>query len=75
MVPVSLLSHCLVSPQEGHLQQTFHIFAYIKQFNRARLVFDDTMLDFGGTYFHMRCYHTGLIIYVNNAPIIWFSKR
>jgi hypothetical protein len=117
IVPVSLLSRFLVSPREGHLQQAFHIFAYLKQFNRTRLVFDDTVPDFGSTYFHVcdwatiypdaaealpsslpeprghsvvtSCYvdadhagckvtrrsHTGLIIYINNAPIVWFSKR
>jgi hypothetical protein len=117
IVPVSLLSRFLVSPREGHLQQAFHIFAYLKQFNRARLVFDDTVPDLGATYFHVcdwttvypdaaetippnipeawghsvvtSCYvdadhagckvtrrsHTGLIIYINNAPIVWFSKR
>jgi hypothetical protein len=117
IVPVSLLSRYLVSPREGHLQQAFHIFAYLKQFNRARLVFDDAIPDFGDTHFHVcdwgatypdaaepmppnmpearghsvvtSCYvdadhagcrvtrrsHTGLLIFVNNAPIIWFSKR
>jgi hypothetical protein len=117
IVPVSLLSRYLVSPREGHLQQAFHIFAYLKQFNRARLVFNDGIPDFGDTHFHVcdwsttypnaaeavppsmpearghsvvtSCYvdadhagcrvtrrsHTGLLIFVNNAPIIWFSKR
>jgi hypothetical protein len=117
IVPVSLLSRYLVSPREGHLQQGFHIFAYLKQFNRARIVFDDGILDFGDTHFrvcdwsttypnaaevmppnmpearglsvvtscnvdadHAGCRvtrrsHTGLLIFVNNTPIIWFSKR
>ncbi len=33
IVPVSLLSRYMVSPREGHLQQVYHIFAYLKQFN------------------------------------------
>jgi hypothetical protein len=33
IIPVSLLSRYLVSPREGHLQQAFWIFAYLKQFN------------------------------------------
>jgi hypothetical protein len=30
MVLVSMLSRYVVSPQEGHLQQVFHMFAYMK---------------------------------------------
>jgi len=33
IVPVTMLSCYLVSPREGHLQQAFRIFAYLKQFN------------------------------------------
>jgi hypothetical protein len=31
IVPVTMLSRYLVSPREGHLQQAFRIFAYLKQ--------------------------------------------
>jgi len=116
IVPVMMLSRYLVSPREGHLQQVFHIFAYLKQFNRAMLVFDDSEPSFDESMFHScdwsshypdsaeqippnapealgksvvtTCYvdadhagcletrrsHTGIIIYVNRAPVIWFSK-
>jgi hypothetical protein len=117
IVPVTMLSRYLVSPREGHLQQVYHIFAYLKQFNRAMLVFDDSKPLHDPSEFHicnwtshypdsskqippnapeaignsivMTCYvdadhagcldtrrsHTGIIIYVNKAPIVWFSKR
>jgi hypothetical protein len=115
IVPVSMLSRYLVSPREGHLQQVFHIFAYLKQFNRAMIVFDDSEPLHDESAFHVcdgsgyypdcsepippnapealgksvvtTCYvdadhagcletrrsHTGIIIYVNKAPIVWFS--
>ena len=41
MVPVSMLSRYVVSPREGHLQQVFHIFAYMKHHKRSRMVIDD----------------------------------
>jgi hypothetical protein len=117
IVPVSLLSHYMVSPREGHLQQVYHIFAYLKQFNRSMIVFDDSEPNFSDTNFYTcdwssqypeaseqiptnmpeplghsvttTCYvdadhagckatrrsHTGLIIYVNRAPVVWVSKR
>jgi hypothetical protein len=114
---VTMLSRYLVSPREGHLQQVYHIFAYLKQFNRAMLGFDDGEPTHDPKAFHlcdwssqypdceeqippnapealgksviMTCYvdadhagcletrrsHTGIMIYVNKAPIVWFSKR
>ena len=117
MVPVSYLSRYLVSPREGHLQQAYRIFAYLKQFNRPVLVFDDSepkispdsfnICDWSSQYPDAKeqlppnapealghsvtttCYvdadhagcrvtrrsHTGILIYVNCAPVIWFSKR
>jgi hypothetical protein len=32
----------VVSPREGHLQQVFHLFAYLKHHKRSKMVFDDT---------------------------------
>ena len=117
IVPVSLLSRYMVSPREGHLQQCYHIFAYLKQFNRSKLLFDDGEPTFDDSYFHVcdwteyypdaqeaippnmpeplghgvstTCFidadhagckvtrrsQTGLIIYVNKAPVVWYSKR
>jgi hypothetical protein len=42
MVVVLMLSRYVVSLWEGHLQQVFHIFAYLKHHKRSRMVFDDT---------------------------------
>jgi hypothetical protein len=117
IVPVSLLSRFMVSPREGHLQQCYHIFAYLKQFNRSRLIFDDSDPSFGDAYFHVcdwseyypdasepippnapealghavstTCYvdadhagcrvtrrsQTGIIVYMQKAPVVWYSKR
>jgi len=117
IVPVSLLSQFMMLPREGHLQQCYHIFSYLKQFNRSRLIFDDSLPDLSDKYFHIcdweeyypdaaevlppnmpealgnsvttTCFvdadhagcrvtrrsQTGLVIYINKAPIIWFSKQ
>jgi hypothetical protein len=117
IVPVTMLSRYLVSPREGHLQEVYHIFAYLKQFNRAMVVFDDSEPSFDESAFHTcnwsshypdcseqippnapkalgrsvstTCYvdadhagcletrrsHSGILIYVNRAPVVWFSKR
>jgi hypothetical protein len=52
IVPVSMLSRYLVSPREGHLQQAYRIFAYLRQFNRPMLVFDDSEPIFPSQDFH-----------------------
>ena len=41
-VVVSMLSRYVVSPREGHLQQVFHLFAYLKHHKHSKMVFDDT---------------------------------
>jgi hypothetical protein len=116
-MPVSLMSRYLVSAREGHLQQLFHVFAYLKQNDRSTMVFDDTepsydprrfatqdwskyypdakeaipenMPEPRGKPVMMTCFvdadhagcqvtrrsHTGVILYINRAPIIWYSKR
>jgi Reverse transcriptase (RNA-dependent DNA polymerase) len=116
-VEVSLLSRFLANPREGHLQQAFHIFGYLKRHERSKMVFDDTepvidqqrfkQVDWSEFYpdaaepmptnvpaprgrsvvtscfvdaDHAGCRatrrsHTGVLIFVNNAPILWFSKR
>jgi Reverse transcriptase (RNA-dependent DNA polymerase) len=43
-IVVSLLSQYLASPQQGHLEQVFRIFAYLKAHKRSRVVFDDTYI-------------------------------
>jgi hypothetical protein len=117
LVPVSLMSRYLVAGRIGHLEQLFHIFAYIKHHSRSSMVFDDNEPHYDPTRFikadwsdfypdakeeypanapplrgrpvvtscfedadHAGCRdtrrsHTGIIIFVNRAPILWFSKR
>ena len=117
LVAVSMLSRFLMSPREGHLQQVFHLFAYLKHHKRSRMVFDDTEPLFDPNAFktcdwsefypdaeealppmmpkerghavitscfvdadHAGCKatrrsHTGVFVFVNKAPILWYSKR
>jgi hypothetical protein len=117
IMPVSLMSRYLAQAREGHLNQVFHMFAYLKQHDRSRLVFDDSYPVVDQSRFHecdwtefypdakevlppdmpeargkevrVTCFvdadhagcketrrsHTGVLIFVNRAPILWFSKR
>jgi hypothetical protein len=117
LVAVSLMSRYLVSAREGHLEQLFHIFAYLKQYGNSTLVFDDTEPQYDARRFqiadwteyygeekelsppdapeprgkhvtttcfvdadHAGCLatrrsHTGVLIFVNRAPVSWYSKR
>ena len=108
----------MASPREGHLNQLFHIFAYLKLKHNSELVLDPTILDiddqefpledwshtpFGhaketlppnapkpyGIGFIVRAFvdsdhagdvitrrsRTGFIIFLNNSPIYWSSKK
>ena len=40
-VDVAMLARFLVQPHEGHLQQAFHVFAYLKAHNKSMMVFND----------------------------------
>ena len=40
MVSVALLSRFLCNPREGHLDQVFHIFGYLKEYDKSCLVFN-----------------------------------
>jgi len=44
---VSMMSSHLALPREGHLEQLFHIFAYLKKHHNAEMVFDpsDQVID------------------------------
>ena len=42
---VSMLSSYVALPREGHLQQIYHMMAYLKRFHNARLVLDPTYPD------------------------------
>jgi hypothetical protein len=112
-----MLSRYVVSPREGHLQQPFHIFAYLKHHKQSKMVFDDTEPDFDESRFkfcdwsefypdaeeaiphnvpkeqghgvltacfvdldHACCkatqrLHTGIILFINKAPVMWYSKH
>ena len=114
---VSMLSSHLAMPRDGHLQQLFHIFAYLKAHHNSRLVFDPTYPDIDYEKFEkedwksfygkvkeelpenmpeaigkeliITCYvdadhagekltrrsRTGFIVFVNSAPVYWYSKR
>ena len=39
---VSMMASCLAMPREGHLQQVFHIFAYLRNKHNSRIAFDPT---------------------------------
>ena len=111
------MSRFLAAPREGHLEQVFHIFAFLKQHGRSNLVFDDSRPTFDESRFLkcdweefypgarevtppnapelrgksvvMTCFvdadhagcrvtrrsHTGILIFLNRAPIMWYSKR
>ena len=104
LVEVSMLSRFLASPREGHLDETLHVFAYLKSHTRSTLVFDDTLPTFDHEFQQAdwseyypgakeamppnmpeprghsgdratRRSHSGVLIFVNRAPIMWFSKR
>jgi hypothetical protein len=116
-VEVSMLSSHVALPREGHLQQVFHIFTYLKYHHNSSIVFDpsypeleydkferkdwknfygsdteqlpDNMPEPLGKEFIIRCYvdadyagekltrksRTGFIVYLNCAPIYWYSKK
>ena len=117
LMPVSLFSRYLAQAREGHLNQVFHIFAYLKHYDKSKIVFDDSCPEIDDSRFHvcdweefypgaqealppdmpeprgkqvqLTCFvdadhagcketrrsHTGVLIFVNRAPILWFSKR
>jgi hypothetical protein len=51
MVDVSLLSSHSLQPRQGHLDQVFHIFGYIKRNKRATLVFDKSRVNWDESAF------------------------
>ena len=117
LLEVSLLSHHLALPREGHLEQVLHIFGYLKEHKKLILMFDceqpfvkeslfksydwfnfyrnakeaippnmpepqgnpviiSTFVDadHAGEKLTQRS-QTGVLIFVNKAPIHWYSKR
>ena len=117
VVEVGMLSHFQACPREGHLEQVFHVFAFLKSHSRSAMVFDPTEPTLDESVFkkcdwkefypdakeaiptnmpeprgrpvtttcfvdadHAGCRltrrsHSGILIFVNRAPILWYSKR
>ena len=42
MVAISMLSRYLANPRVGHLEEVFHVFAYLKSHPKSAIVFDHT---------------------------------
>ena len=112
-----MMSTHLAMPRRGHLEQVHHIFGYLKERPKRKLIFDlqhpeldertFTTYDWYDFYRDakkpvpgdmpaprgqmvsthcfvdsdhaantvMRCSQTGLFLFVNRAPVTWFSKR
>jgi hypothetical protein len=115
-IDVALLSSYLCQPRVGHLEQVYHIFAYLKSHENSTVVFDPNYVSWDDepfvngdwTEFYKdakeqipinaipprgrpvqlnafvdadhagnpvtRRSHTGILIHINCAPIIWYSK-
>jgi hypothetical protein len=114
----SAMASMMAMPRQGHLEQLYHMFAYLKLKHNSSMVFDPTEPDIDdaqfiredwsatvygeckeeipsnmpeprGVGFTMRAFvdsdhagelttrrsRTGYIIFLNSAPIYWFSKR
>jgi hypothetical protein len=114
---ISMLSTHLAAPREGHLQQVYHCFAYLKAKPKRTLAFDSQhpMIDESrfekcdwhdfyrgaqepipgdapeprGNVVSTHCFvdadhagnrvtrrsQSGILLFINTAPILWFSKR
>lgn len=116
---VSMLSSHLALPRKGHLDEVYHMFAYLKKYHNAEMILDPSepeidphefrrhdweATEFGdeleeimpancpkplGFGIIMQAYvdadhaadtitrrsRTGFIVYINNAPIYWSSKK
>ena len=44
-VDVAMMSHYLVQPRMGHMNELFHIFAYLKAHKQLTMVFDEACVD------------------------------
>ena len=117
LLEVSLMSTYLAAPREGHLEQVFHIFGYLKKVPRRRIAFDPDypiidesrfrQYDWSDFYqdaeeaippdapeplgkpVSLHCFvdadlagnvvtrrsQTGILIFLNRAPVVWHSKK
>jgi len=48
-VEVSMLSSCLAMPRDSHLEQVFHIFAYLKGKHNTEMIFDPSIPEIDGS--------------------------
>jgi hypothetical protein len=53
-----MLSSHLALPREGHLQQIYHMFAYLKHHHNAEMVFDPTELEVDKSQFERKDWTT-----------------
>lgn len=44
---VALMLRHLAAPRKGHLTEVLHIFRYLKKYSRSKIVFEETMNDWG----------------------------
>ena len=114
---VSMLSTHLALPREGHLQQVYHVFAFLKNKPKRTIAFDSQHPDIDESRFIKCDWHdfyrgakepipgdapeprgnvvsthcfvdadhagnrvtrrsqSGILLFVNRAPVIWYSKR
>ena len=117
LLEVALLSSHLDLPRDGHLQQVYHIFGYLKKSPRRRVFLDPDHPDISedrfrkfecenfyndakeaipldlpearGNFMSTHCFvdanhgadkvtrrsQTGILLFCNTAPVIWYSKR
>jgi hypothetical protein len=81
-LPVALMAQHMAAPRVGHLDQIFHMFGYLKSHERSKLVLDPAYPQVDDSHFIQadwsnlvtRRSHSGIIIFCNRAPIIWYSK-
>jgi hypothetical protein len=112
---VSMLAAFTAAPRQGHLQAVYHMFAYLHQHSRSKLVLDDSYVQINDEVEHdwtsfypeakedipstmpearghevqiivfvdadhagdsvTRRSRTGILLYLNRSPIIWYSKK
>ncbi len=114
---ISMLSTHLALPREGHLQQVYHIFAFLKNKPKRTVAFDPQHPDIEesrfvkcdwhdfyrgakepipgdapeprGNFVSTHCFvdadhagnrvtrrsQSGILLFINRAPVIWYSKR
>jgi hypothetical protein len=117
LLEVSLMSSYLAAPREGHLEQVFHIFGYLKKVPKRRIAFDPDYPQIDESRFKkydwsdfyrdaeeaippnapepfgkpvsLHCFvdanlagnvvtrrsQTGILIFLNRAPVVWHSKK